>query len=74
MGWKEILLSRTGIEVLIKAVAQAISTYAMSYFQLPDDLCNELSSIVRKFWLSKGMHWISWDKLCLPKQKGGLGI
>lgn len=43
------LLSNIGREILIKAVAQAISTYIMSCFMLPDSLCNELNSLVRKF-------------------------
>ena len=41
VGWKEKLLSKAGKETLIKVVAQAIQTYAMSCFKIPDSLCEE---------------------------------
>ena len=37
-------------EIIIKAMAQAIPTYTMSVFKLPDTLCDELNSMVRTFW------------------------
>ena len=49
-GWKEKLLSKASKEVLIKAVAQAIPTYTMSYFKIPDSLCDDLTSMIRNFW------------------------
>ncbi|XP_030970164.1 uncharacterized protein LOC126728195 [Quercus robur] len=49
-GWKEKLLSKAGKEVLIKAVAQAILTYTMSCFKLPDLLCDELMGMIQNFW------------------------
>ncbi|KAK9990735.1 hypothetical protein SO802_025720 [Lithocarpus litseifolius] len=78
-GWKEKLLSKAGKEVLIKAVAQAIPTYTMSCFKIPDSLCNELTSMIRNFWWGqkhdeRKMAWLSWDKLCAPKEAGGMGF
>jgi hypothetical protein len=49
-GWKEKILSQAGREILIKAVAQAIPTYAMSYFKLLARLCKELEAMIRRFW------------------------
>ena len=49
-GWKGMLLSRAGKEILIKAVAQSIPTYTMSVFQIPLKLCDELDALCAKFW------------------------
>ena len=48
-GWKEKLLSKAGKEVLIKALAQAIPTYIMSCFKVPDSLCEELTGMIWNF-------------------------
>ena len=53
VGWKGRLLSIWGVgggrEILIKAVAQAIPTYTMSCFILPQGLCDDIESMVRNF-------------------------
>ena len=49
-GWKGKLLSRAGKEILIKAVAQSISTYIMGVFQQPMKLCEELNAMCARFW------------------------
>ena len=49
-GWKEKLLSQAGREILLKAVVQAIPTFAMSCFKLPVGLCKEIEMQIRKFW------------------------
>ena len=36
--------------MLIKVVAQAIPTYTMSVFKLPDSLCEDLTNMIRNFW------------------------
>jgi hypothetical protein len=64
-GWKERLLSKAGKEISIKAVAQAIPTYAMSCFDLTKKLCDEISSMINRYWWSQQdgkdkCHWIGW--------------
>lgn len=49
-GWKEKLLSNAGKEILIKLVAEIVLTYIMSVFKLPNALCEEMTSMVQKFW------------------------
>ena len=44
-GWKCMLLSRAGKEILIKVVTQSIPTYTMSVFQLPMKPCDELDNM-----------------------------
>ena len=68
VGWKEKMLSKAGKEILIKAVAQAIPTYTMSCFKLPDVLCDELTSMIRNFWWGqkedeRKIAWLSWEKM-----------
>lgn len=77
-GWKEKLLSRAGKDILIKAMAQAIPAFAMSCFDLTKTLCDEISSLISRFFWAQHdrenkMHWIAWDKLCSRTEKGGLG-
>lgn len=79
MGWKGRLLSCVGREILIKAVAQATPTYTMSCFKLPDSLCKELNSMMGNFWWGqkdkeRKMAWVTWEKLCTPKEEGGMGF
>ena len=51
----------------------------MSVYRLPKTTVKKLTCAVAQFWWSpggstKGMHWKSWDKLCVSKDNGGLGF
>lgn len=76
--WKEKSLSAAGKEILIKAVAQAIPTYTMSCFLMPSGLCREIEQLMCNFWWGDGgkkkIHWMSWHRLCMAKERGGMGF
>lgn len=51
----------------------------MASFRIPKTVIKKLTSAVAKFWwipggATRGMHWQSWDKVCLPKDEGGLSF
>ena len=79
MGWKEKFISKAGCEILIKTMAQAIPTYSMSLFKIPKTICDNINSILSKYWWGKTkeerkIHWINWQKLCAHKKNGGMGF
>ena len=78
-GWKERLLSQAGKEVLLKAVIQAIPTFAMSCFKLPTGLIQDIERLIRIFWWGQRgdqhkIHWKNWEALCKPTALGGMGF
>ncbi|XP_050254980.1 uncharacterized mitochondrial protein AtMg00310-like [Quercus robur] len=51
----------------------------MSCFKLPISLCNDIETLIRKFWWEqrgnqRKIHWTSWHSLCKSKCMGGLGF
>ena len=65
--------------MLIKSVIQAIPTYLMSIYKLPRKITQEINSAMARFWWggrgdTRCMHWLSWEKLCNPKNMGGMGF
>ncbi|XP_019190786.1 PREDICTED: uncharacterized protein LOC109185261 [Ipomoea nil] len=78
-SWNKRLLSMAGKEVLLKSVAQAMPTYTMSIFLLPVSLCASLERLMNMYWWGKsttvdGIHWMAWDRMCVPKKHGGMGF
>uniref|UniRef100_A0A8I6XX79 Reverse transcriptase domain-containing protein n=1 Tax=Hordeum vulgare subsp. vulgare TaxID=112509 RepID=A0A8I6XX79_HORVV len=78
-GWLEKLLTKAGKEILIKACAQAIPVFAMSVFDLTKGLCEQMRTMICRFFCAQQeddqkIHWLSAEKLTRSKQEGGLGF
>ena len=78
-GWTFRFFTKGRKEVIIKSVVTALPNHVMSVYRLPKATVKKLTSAVAQFWWSpgggtKGIHWKSWDKLCVPKDNGGLGF
>ena len=62
---------------MLKSVLSHIPSHAMSCFQLPVSICQQIQSTLTRFWWDdnmekKKMAWIAWQKLIRPKEQGGL--
>lgn len=52
---------------------------AMSVLKFPSTLCEDLQSLIARFWWEGGdkekkIHWFKWDSLVKCKDEGGMGI
>lgn len=79
-GWKPKMLSIDGRLCLIKSVLMALPVHFLSVLQLPRWAIKDIERKCRGFlWkgqeeVSGGHCLVSWRKICLPINKGGLGV
>ncbi|KAJ4761061.1 RNA-directed DNA polymerase (reverse transcriptase)-related family protein [Rhynchospora pubera] len=77
-GWSASLLSIAGRTVLVNACFSSFAIYFMSAFKLPTWVIKKLDAMRRNFlwhgFQNKKLILISWDKVCMPKSVGGLGV
>jgi hypothetical protein len=79
-GWCAKSLSQAGRLVLIKSVAAAIPSYAMSTFLLPKSIYSQFDKVFKNFlWgfpslKTRNLSLKSWNSICTLKALGGLGM
>jgi len=78
-SWKKKCFSKAGRVVLIQSNLEALLVHTMQCYKLPARVTDQLDRINQEvFWKNassaKGMPLVAWDKICRPKQLGGLGI
>lgn len=77
--WTNRALNFAGRIILTKAVLQAIPHYLLSILPAPKGILNQMRIIQRSFlWSgnSEKKKWslVAWQKLCKPKDRGGLNL
>ncbi|KAJ4766125.1 RNA-directed DNA polymerase (reverse transcriptase)-related family protein [Rhynchospora pubera] len=77
-GWSASLLSIAGRTVLLNACLSSLPIYFMSAFKLPSWVIRKVDALRRNFlWHGNRqgkLILVSWDRVCLPKIVGGLGV
>lgn len=77
--WKKKFLNKAGMLVLIKSCLSSLPIYFLSLIKMPAMVELKLTRLMRKILCDekenkKKMCWVSWDKICKLKNKGGLGV
>ncbi|PNX78298.1 ribonuclease H [Trifolium pratense] len=78
-SWRGRAMSKAGKEVMIKSVLQAIPSYVMSIYLIPETTIKEIERMMNAFWWGggsndRGIRWLAWDRMTYPKELGGLGF
>ncbi|XP_020681050.1 uncharacterized protein LOC110098531 [Dendrobium catenatum] len=79
-GWKANLLSLAGRLQYLKFTIQNTIAYWIRGSIIPKTVHKVFKKVCSRFLFfgnsntDKKLHMVSWDKICLPKEKGGLGI
>ncbi|XP_074373436.1 uncharacterized protein LOC141713760 [Apium graveolens] len=79
-SWNEKNIVKPSKELLLKTVAQSLSTFAMNVFLLPSELIKEVEREMAKFFWSSSnkansrINWMSWENMSKHKHVGGLGF
>lgn len=72
-------MSISGRFVMINSILNAIPSFMLLFFKILTKVVKQLIQIQSKFlWggfaQKRIIYWVNWDKICLPKVKGGLGV
>lgn len=79
-SWGGKYISRSGKEVLIKTVAQALPTYAMNVFLLPLEITKSIEKTLAQYWWKTSQEkqsnliWMNWERMSRHKCSGGMGF
>ena len=78
-GWKRLYLSKGGRLTLLKSTLSSLPTYYLSLFTIPKTVASRLERVQSNFLWGSSVECfkyplVAWEKVCLPRELGGLGI
>lgn len=83
-GWKMSISKQAGRLTLIKSVFNSIHLYWFQIYFIPKGVRDSLDRLRRSFFWGevghkyaqdkKKLQLINWERICMPKNKGGLGV
>lgn len=76
-GWKKTYICRGGRLIVLNAVLASIPMYYLSFIKIVVKVANRIERMQRGFlWEGSGEgkkdHWVRWEVVSRPKNKGGL--
>ena len=77
--WKASKLSLAGRQILVQSITSTLASHVMQCVKILIGVCDSLDKIQRDFlWGSNDtqqkIHLVRWERVCKPKDQGGLGI
>lgn len=77
--WQGRLMNKAGKSVLITSSLTSLPMFAMSLYMFPEGAHADMDKFQsRFFWQGEAdkqkYHMVKWQDICMPKDKGGLGI
>ncbi|XP_058784312.1 uncharacterized protein LOC131659088 [Vicia villosa] len=78
-SWKGRWLNFGGRITLLKSVLSSLAIFTLSFYKAPKKVIAELNKLKSNFLRGgseekRKVHWVSWNDLCIPVEKGGLGF
>lgn len=78
-GWASKDISNQEKITLLSSATQVVPSFWMNIFLIPDGVCDDIEKKMNGFlWgrgaTGKGVRWMAWSRLCMPKGCGGLGV
>ncbi|XP_026445199.1 uncharacterized protein LOC113345732 [Papaver somniferum] len=75
-NWKGKTMNHSARTTMVKHVLNTLPSHKMRSFRIPKTMITQLDTLQRQFWWGKekGLFFIGWNKLMVPKALGGLGF